>query len=172
MPSNVEMFNYMNKANRCRVSKWEPVIVGGHGNVHTSSSSQPRGADRKKSNKERPRLFKVRDGSVTERLASFAFNPGPHFECTWSILHLLLDLAVRFACPCLAWSPRKRTRLLSPSFSHVLTRHFSFPHSSSSTSSTIIRTIGPRRRQGTIDEPIKSNWPRLYLIIDERYPCK
>jgi len=37
---------------------------------------------------QRPRLLKVRDGSVAETLPSFAFNPDPHFVGAWSILHL------------------------------------------------------------------------------------
>lgn len=38
--------------------------------------------------RRRPRLLKVRDGSVAETLPSFAFNPDPHFVGAWSILHL------------------------------------------------------------------------------------
>lgn len=37
--------------------------------------------------RRRPRLLKVRDGSVAETLPSFAFNPDPHFVGAWSILH-------------------------------------------------------------------------------------
>lgn len=43
---------------------------------------------RKWSTRRRPRLLKVRDGSVAETLPSFAFNPDPHFVGAWSILHL------------------------------------------------------------------------------------
>lgn len=84
----------------------------------------------------RPRLLKVRDGSVAETLPSFAFNPDPHFVGTWSILHLPPFPVGRSAIPflppwlgqpgeraphCLSFSPAISAHVsFSPSFSRLL----------------------------------------------------
>lgn len=95
------------------------------GSVGTKGSQEPVRKPRSKQREpkgswtaRRPPLFKVRDGSVAETLPSFAFNPGPHFLNTWSILRLARATTCcnKLVHAPYAWSPGERTCRSRPPF--------------------------------------------------------
>lgn len=91
-------FNYMNNEARALplVTSRGPLLramCAGNNNKNNNGNNNDRATLRVRMKKRkwsasRPRLLKVRDGSVAETLPSFAFNPDPHFVGGWSILHL------------------------------------------------------------------------------------
>lgn len=93
------VFNYMN--NEARGAR-RPVMGTNNTPTTTTTTDDDRETSRNADGKAevfeiqaRPRLLKVRDGSVAETLPSFAFNPDPHLADAWSILHLPPIFAVR-----------------------------------------------------------------------------